>query len=862
MKQILRTLSILCLVLTANRSLAQCGAGYTQAQLNWDKLDYYYNSGSNVTPYGFSTPSSGNYVTNTMEQTQKFAIGPNYVTIVTSAAGIVDGENASHTGDIAGYTGDDAQFTPSAASQTIQMTFNTVVQNLAFTLYDIDASARIDIDAYDASNVLQSVTITLQGTTILSRTNGTAAFVSANSTALANTDNRGTATITVSSSVKKVVITCTTLGSDAVFWMSDINACVSGSFPTNYQQTGSNRPLQGPAGNQPDYFLITPDNTSVYMVDPATGKAWWIFSDPEFGYVNSLAYDPYKHILYYVTEHFPAVATNKKLKKYDFATGTISTVFNDITTALNIPTFDQSIEGAGASFYNGQLYLGIEGGKYSNTVGNSRESIIYRIDFDASGNAINAAQVFSVPCYNGSTMLHDWADFVVKDGVLVNYNSQTGTTKVSYEHYDMITGASTKYMNPGSTAYASQAGMDWSGNLYSFFTNGVGRYFENGTIGAITPITAVTGGPWPGGAGDASENFRPMVDFGDAPSTYDPNPLSPASHNLDANLRLGSSSDKEWVTRGQSAPATSDNFDDGLPFVSTFNPNVGNYATEVFVYNNTGANATVCAWLDYNANGVFDASEGVSITVGSSASVQSKWLFWPSISSSLSIGSSTYLRIRVTYASNGMTTSNPTGYYDGGEVEDFRVPVNQFALAIQSNDFNAQLTSAKTVKLTWSNPDVTDVANYLVERSQNSVDWAPVNFASPKGASGNESYAIADNSPLTGISYYRLKTTQKDGKVSISQTRKIDNNPGKFSITIAPNPARSAASMFVTTNTAGTGTIEMLNNQGAVVYQDKIKVLMGTNSIALPVAKLSSGQYIVRVSVNNEVYSQSLIINK
>src|SRR5690349_2765679 len=97
MKKLLHSSITACILLLAVYGSAQCGAGYTQAQLNWDNLDYYWNSGSNVAPYGFST---GNYITNAMEQTQRFAIGRNYVTISTSAAGIVKGENATHTGDV------------------------------------------------------------------------------------------------------------------------------------------------------------------------------------------------------------------------------------------------------------------------------------------------------------------------------------------------------------------------------------------------------------------------------------------------------------------------------------------------------------------------------------------------------------------------------------------------------------------------------------------------------------------------------------------------------------------------------------------------------------------------------------------
>lgn len=864
MKQLLRTLSIFCLAFIASKSNAQCGAGYSSAQLNWDKISYYYNSGSNVAPFGYNTPSNGNYVTNAMEQTQKFAIGPNYVTMVTSAAGIVKGTNGTHTGDVDTtlYAGDDAQFTPTANGQTITMTFNTVVENLRFTLYDIDALQSISLAAVDGSSIAQNISVATYSGTILTVVGSgtTAATITANNTSLANNVNTGTATITVSGSVKTFTITIGTRGSDPVFWLSDINACVSGTFPLNYHQTGNNRPLQGPAGNQPDYFLITPDNNSVYMVDPATGNAWYLFNDPANTYVNSMAYDPYNHILYYVSENYPASYSNKKLKKYDFNTGTISTVLNDITTALNIPTFDQSLEGAGACFYNGQLYLGVEGGRYNTS--SSRESIVFRIDFDVSFNPVNICQVFAIPSYSGSTMLHDWADFVIKDGILYNFNSQSGTTKVSYEHYNMMTGASSKYLNPGNSIYAGQSGLDWAGNLYDFFSSGIAKYNNLGGYGTIIPITVITGGPWPGGNGDAAENFRPQVDFGDAPASYDPNPLSPAAHVQDANLRLGANEDKEWITRGQTALANSDSYDDALAYASTFNPNSGNYLTQATVYNNTGSNATVAAWLDYNGNGVFDPSEGITVTVSSSASAQSIYLYWPSISSSLAMGTYTYLRIRVTSASNGMTTANPTGYYNTGEVEDYRVPVNLYALSVQQNNFDAQLTNVKTVQLKWTSADESNVSNYVIEKSSNGAGWEVINFTAPKMNSGITLYEAMDKNPAQGISYYRLKIIGRDGKVTVSNMETIQNNNSKITVFIAPNPAASRSFVYISAATARKATMEIINEQGAVVYSKKLQLTAGANSIELPVSTFANGKYIVQIQTSSNTYSQSLIVTR
>ena len=68
--------------------------------------------------------------------------------------------------------------------------------------------------------------------------------------------------------------------------------------------------------------------------------------------------------------------------------------------------------------------------------------------------------------------------------------------------------------------------------------------------------------------------------------------------------------------------------------MNTFDPSSNSsYLTYANVYNNTGADATVVAWLDYDGNGVYDASDGISITIPSSPTIQSVPLYWPNTTS-------------------------------------------------------------------------------------------------------------------------------------------------------------------------------------------------------------------------------------
>jgi GEVED domain/Secretion system C-terminal sorting domain len=871
-KRLLKILFFTLIFASADNEVkAQCPIGYTQAQANWDNLDYYYNSGLNIAPYGYSSPN-GNYVSNAMEQTQRFAIGPNSFSLVTSAAGIVRGENATHTGNIAGYTGMDAQYTPTANGQTITITFATPVLNASFTLYDIDLNAVINVTAADAGALPLVVTATPQAPTILTIIGAVGKTITANATALANTDNRGTVTIAVAGTaltpVKSITITVTTIGTDPIFWLSDIYACVTGSFPANWHQGFNNQPFTGFTQNQPDYFIVTPDNNSAYMMDPATANCWYLFTDVIRTYMNSFAYDPNNKYLYYITENVSLNRNNKELRRYNFNTETISVVLADITATLGLATFNGGVESAAAAFYNGQLYLGIEGGQFSS--GNPRESMIWRIDFDASQNPIYACQVYSTPSYNLSgTIIHDWADLLVKDGMVINYNSaRVGANygNSSYTHINMMTSATTVYNNPSpGQKYSGQAALDWAGNMYMIYDS-LWQY-NNGVISnkIRMNVISVPGDPvppgWVGNAGDGSDPFRPKCDFGDAPATYDPNANMPAVHERSELIRLGATWDREWLKRGVSG---TDDVDDGLGWVPIMAPGSGVYLATVSVFNNNGSNATICAWIDFNANGVFDASEAITpITVPSNASPQNINLFWPSYTTPLVNGQSTYLRIRITSSAAGMTTAHATGYFTNGEVEDYRVLVDNFPLSVTNLSFDARLIENRYAKLNWSSNEENNFSGYEIEKSKDSRNWESSGIVASNGQAGQKQYECNDFSIYTGTTYYRLKLIGEGGPNKYSDIKSVKKVSLSDVVSIKPNPVTSIASIGIETSENTTADIMITNIAGKNIFSHQYLIRSGSNTINIPVrTDWAAGMYMVRVIMNNEIADKKMVIAK
>jgi hypothetical protein len=856
-------LSLTLLFSFNNESKAQCASGWTAAQTNWDWLDYLVNT-------GFYAPTA-NYpgVTAGLMNTQAFTIGTNRFTIAMAGGITTTGENTSHTGETNALGNNaDVQY---ANNGTITITFDTLVQNVRFSLFDIDAAQTARVTATDGTTA-QSVTMTEANPGVdlnVVGSPGTSPLGTATGTAYANGVSNATLNVVIAATttgVRTVVITMAGVGGD--FWLSDISACVYKTFTTNYFLDA--RPFTG----QATHFLATPDSNSVSYIDSATGRARFLFSGNFTGdannprFLNGLGYDHRGHYVYYVHDFGTNAYNTRTLRRWDYNTETIDgSVAIDVNT-LGMPTFDGGAESAGSSFYDGALYFGIEGNRSGNS--SNRETIVWRVDLNTSGIPYRSSQVWATPADNGAgTRLHDWNDFVVTDGMLYNFDGAGSSSQDNYYHFNMQTGQMDQnYTTAPNHSVPRQAAITWS-NALVWVYDSIGVYNGTGNVGVKRKITGrtptsffpdwATGtaiGSTSGFSGDAAGPFKPKTDFGDAPATYDPGTGDPATHEMDSTIKIGVSEDREFAKRGVTG---TEDIDNGIASLSVFDPGTQTYLVRVSVYNNSGAPATLIAWFDYNGNGVFNTSEALTpITVNSSSSQQQIWLWWPGIVSSLPNGSFTYLRVRLTSASNGMTTSNPTGYYDDGEVEDYRVLVDNFPLAVNMLSFEAALQSNKKVKLNWTANEDPGFISYVIERSSDSRNWQQLEFIAPAAAGGLQNYEAWDNQPLPGVSYYRLKLVSS-GNSRYSDIRIVTNNNSETNVLITPNPAYESAKIRLQRSTPAEAKIRVMNAQGATVYRTSV-VVNGTAYVDLPTNQWMAGTYIVQVVTNSELVNQKLIV--
>ncbi|MEL6442001.1 MAG: GEVED domain-containing protein [Cyanobacteria bacterium J06621_8] len=186
------------------------------------------------------------------------------------------------------------------------------------------------------------------------------------------------------------------------------------------------------------------------------------------------------------------------------------------------------------------------------------------------------------------------------------------------------------------------------------------------------------------------------LDYGDAPDTYgtddtagnSSNSSDPvgASHQITADLFLGTTApdsetngfvdgtDDNGNATDDDAAGTDDEDDFPLPILRSGDTSYTIPAVNITATNNTGTNATLHGWIDFNNSGTFEASEYASVVVNNVTSGGNPTgdLTW----SGISVGSAgnTYARFRLT-TDGSINATTPGGAASDGEVEDYQIAI-------------------------------------------------------------------------------------------------------------------------------------------------------------------------------------------
>ncbi|MBX7094411.1 MAG: T9SS type A sorting domain-containing protein [Flavobacteriales bacterium] len=167
--------------------------------------------------------------------------------------------------------------------------------------------------------------------------------------------------------------------------------------------------------------------------------------------------------------------------------------------------------------------------------------------------------------------------------------------------------------------------------------------------------------------------------------------------------------------------------------------------------------------------------------------------------------------------------------------------VNATPLAIHLASFDARPVTDH-VSIEWVTASEENNDFFLIERSEDGISFERILEHDGAGNSNHTlHYAMDDNSPLTGWSYYRLRQVDYDGHSTVSQVKAVYFDPSENDITVYPNPAISGS--VVQIKGSYSGSIEIFSMSGQLVKSIQ-------NSSSISTEDLTPGVYFVRFGGN------------
>jgi hypothetical protein len=154
-------------------------------------------------------------------------------------------------------------------------------------------------------------------------------------------------------------------------------------------------------------------------------------------------------------------------------------------------------------------------------------------------------------------------------------------------------------------------------------------------------------------------------------------------------------------------------------------------------------------------------------------------------------------------------------------------------LPITLSVFEAK-AEGKAVRLRWATSSEINNDFFTIERSPDGSNFTSLSTVAGAGNSTSlRHYNFVDDNPLEGVSYYRLKQTDYDGKFSYSGVRIVnyeDKVEGLEITSIGPNPFIDEFTLNFSSASAGTAEVVIMRQSGKRIRSENIPVSVGMNS--------------------------------
>jgi len=255
-----------------------------------------------------------------------------------------------------------------------------------------------------------------------------------------------------------------------------------------------------------------------------------------------------------------------------------------------------------------------------------------------------------------------------------------------------------------------------------------------------------------------------------------------------------------------------------------------------------------------NTNIEFDMSDGgISTTLGTASDYVLLYRAAQTGNWTELVTGSAIIGDRVQF--NGYSLVND-GYYTIGTRNYLLSP-----LPIELLSFEA-IKNGEHVSINWQTASEKNNDYYTVERSKDGINFETISMVKGSGDKNMlMEYTETDFNPLNGISYYRLKQTDFNGKFTYSKIVAVNYHFNEAGLDVFPNPSNGDFNVNLTGFENKEVLVLVRDISGKEIYSKVILTQANKEIIAVDLSQqLSPGTYLVVASSLNMLYSKRIII--
>ncbi|NRA11817.1 MAG: T9SS type A sorting domain-containing protein, partial [Crocinitomicaceae bacterium] len=183
-------------------------------------------------------------------------------------------------------------------------------------------------------------------------------------------------------------------------------------------------------------------------------------------------------------------------------------------------------------------------------------------------------------------------------------------------------------------------------------------------------------------------------------------------------------------------------------------------------------------------------------------------------------------------------------------------------LPVELSEFDAIYNpEVRGADLNWKTESEINNNFFTVQKSRNGINFEDLYEVKGAGTTNEiTDYFAFDPNIKLGVTYYRLKQTDFDGKFEYSEVSAISVYDDKIDkLTISPNPTGNTTNIFFNSYQVGPSVLNIMNAQGQIIKSIDFTLKKNGNNIVVDMSSYAQGIYMVSVETNNKIYTGKII---